>query len=120
MSLQRLIARPLSAADAQEVLQRAIHRAQQAGAPRRIYVFGSAARDELTDASDVDLAILYDDAAALRQGRQAYHGQRDPHFLWPVDVLFFTVPEFDRRAAIGGVCAVIRDEGRLVFERGPT
>ena len=36
--------------------------------------------------------------------------------LWPIDLLFFTEEQFQSRAEIGGVCMLIRDEGRVLWQ----
>jgi predicted nucleotidyltransferase len=84
--------------------------------PRKIFVFGSAARSEMTDHSDVDLALIFDDESELRAARNVVFSKR-PDDLWPQDLLLFTVQEFDRKKSVGGVCFLIATEGICLFER---
>jgi hypothetical protein len=60
--------------------------AQSGVTPARIIAFGSAGRGELRED------------------------------LWPLDLLFYTSEEFESRADSGGVCMLIRDEGRVMYD----
>lgn len=82
--------------------------------PSAVVAFGSAARNELREDSDIDLAVLFPDENSLRIGRRAVHTAARED-LWPLDMLFYTQREFRSRAEIGGVCMVIREEGRLLY-----
>ena len=89
----------------------------QASRPERIYVFGSAARGEMNEASDVDLAVVFQTEAEDKAARKAILCRpRDDE--WPQDILFFTADEFDRKALVGGVCMIIAQEGRLLYSAG--
>ena len=116
MSLARLVAKKLDANQSDLLISTVLSRALAAGSPQQIYLFGSAARGELTEASDIDLAILYASDEELKQGRVEYYKQRAP-VDWPVDVLFFTKKAFEEKKAIGGVCMIIAEEGRVLFNR---
>lgn len=84
--------------------------------PLKIFVFGSAARSEMTDHSDVDLALIFENEEELRRAREVVFS-RSPHDPWPQDILLFTNQDFDRKKSIGGVCFLISTEGTCLFER---
>lgn len=111
---------PLSEAEQNEVLEKKLGWlldacTAKAALPLRIYVFGSAARGELREDSDVDIALVFADEQTMAKARKAV--SRSPRTdLWPVDLLYFTQEEFQARAKIGGVCMLIRDEGRVLWE----
>lgn len=84
--------------------------------PERIIIFGSAARQEMTEMSDLDIIVLIPTKIEIESARQAYFGQPSP-IDWPVDILFMTTANFASRAAIGGVCYIAEKEGRIVYQR---
>ena len=86
-----------------------------ASTPDRVYVFGSAARHQLTEDSDLDFAIVFANESELNIQQKAISQRRRPD-MWPRDLLFFTAEEFDRKSQVGGVCMIIVEDGRLVFE----
>ena len=116
----RRISQPLSEAEQNEVLEHKLRWLLDAcegesSLPLRILVFGSAARGELREDSDVDIALVFADEQTMGTARKAV--ARSPRTdLWPVDLLNFTQDEFQARAEIGGVCMLIRDEGRVLWE----
>lgn len=86
----------------------------KAAQPYRVYIFGSAARGEMTEASDVDLAVVFRTEAEYKSSRKAILCRpRDDE--WPQDILFFVADEFERKALVGGVCMIIAQEGRLLY-----
>ena len=88
--------------------------AESGCAPVRIVAFGSAGRGELREDSDIDLALLFADETQLRNGRDAVR-KAPREDLWPLDLLFYTTEEFESRAKSGGVCMLVRDEGRVLY-----
>jgi predicted nucleotidyltransferase len=85
--------------------------------PSRIILFGSAARGEMTDSSDIDLILIFVDVTSKEAGRQAIFRSR-PRDDWPHDLLFFTEAEFAASVAKGGGAAyVAQQDGRTVFSR---
>lgn len=85
--------------------------------PERIYLFGSWARGEADELSDVDLVLIKrTDAPFFDRLREA------ARFLPPeagaVDLLVYTPEEFAAMQREGNAfAAMIIDEGRLVYER---
>jgi hypothetical protein len=84
--------------------------------PLKVFVFGSAARSEMTDHSDVDLALIFEDEVELKSARNVVFS-RSPDDPWPQDILLFTRQDFDRKKSLGGVCFLIATEGLCLFER---
>lgn len=86
--------------------------------PRRVIVFGSAARGEAGEDSDIDLLIVVDDDApkellswrALWEARKGYRGA--------VDLIASRDSVLTERAkAIGSFAHTILEEGAVVYER---
>lgn len=85
--------------------------------PRRIVLFGSHARGEATDDSDLDLFIEMPAAAKPPERAaevSAIFGLRP----WSLDVVVYTPEEVERLRGINGtLLAVIEAEGKLLYER---
>lgn len=77
-----------------------------------VYLFGSLARGEATDASDVDVAVLFDQAPepALSGAGLTLEGDIERHLGRPVDLVNLN------RAPADLVHRVLRD-GVIVFDR---
>ena len=74
----------------------------------------------MTVASDLDLAILFEDEELLSSGRNAlYSSITEKTANWPRDLLFYTLEGFRSRLKIGGVVELIMSEGRLLYGRWP-
>lgn len=83
-------------------------------APAAIWCFGSAASGELREDSDLDFVVLFRSENELRAARPAVLGA--PRIdMWPLDVLLYTEADFGLRAERGGVCMIVRDEGRRLY-----
>ena len=82
--------------------------------PAAIVAYGSASRIELREDSDLDIAIIFEDEDTVRRGREAVWGA-EREDLWPLDLLFYSENEFHHRANGGGVCMIIREEGRVLY-----
>lgn len=107
----------LNADDVHEIIDAKVAWIREAADPLQIWVFGSAARDEMTEASDVDIALVFGDEEEIKQARRAIHPRPRPD-LWPQDLAFFTQADFENRSSLGGLPLIIANEGRLVYERG--
>ena len=58
--------------------------------PTRVFLFGSAARNELTDHSDIDFAVIFDSENDLRAARKSIFSRPRPDD-WPQDILLLIV-----------------------------
>lgn len=82
-----------------------------------IVVFGSWARDELTEGSDVDLLVVVD--PAVRIVRSLYRPWDESPLTWedrPVEVHLVHLPELEETPS--GLWAEAALEGLVLFERG--
>ena len=86
----------------------------EACTPREVWLFGSAARAELTEASDIDLALVFDTEAEISRARDALY-RRERSDLWPHDLVFFLKTDLEQRASIGGLPMLIRQEGVRIY-----
>jgi predicted nucleotidyltransferase len=85
--------------------------------PKRIVLFGSHARGEATDDSDVDLFVeMESDRRPPERAIEvnAMFGLRP----WPLDVVVYTPAEVERlRNVRGTLLSVIEAEGEVLYER---
>lgn len=98
-----------------EKMQAAIERLVAVGQPTRIILFGSRARGDADDRSDVDLLVIKravtDRYEELVQLNQALRG-----LLLPVDLLLTSEQEFEERASQAGTVEhAARCEGRVLY-----
>ncbi len=88
----------------------------RAGRPAKVILFGSYARGEADEASDLDLMIveheLPDRANEYLRLREAI-GRIDVG----VDLLLVSTPEFDRRSQVPGTAAYwAKKEGKILYD----
>ena len=98
-----------------EKMQAAIERLVSAAQPTRIILFGSRARGDADDRSDVDLLVIKphvtDRYEELVQLNQVLRG-----LLLPVDLLLMSENEFEERASQAGTVEhAARCEGRVLY-----
>lgn len=85
--------------------------------PERIYLFGSWARGEQDELSDIDLVII------KRTEQPFFERLREAAALLPpslgaVDLLVYTEEEFTEMLAQGNAFAeMVAEEGRLIYDR---
>jgi len=106
----------LSEAEAEEVIEKKLKWILDACEPEEIWLFGSAAQQTMTVASDVDFALLFKDETELGQCRRLLYERPRPD-AWPQDIAFFLTHDFHERAKIGGLPMLIVEDGRKVFSR---
>lgn len=82
--------------------------------PQEVWLFGSAAGGRLTEASDLDLALLYESEQALRAAH-ARLWRLPRRENWPHDLAFYTSDDFYARASIGGVPMEAVSEGVRLY-----
>lgn len=98
-----------------EKMQAAVERLVAAAQPTRIILFGSRARGDADDRSDVDLLVIKshvsDRYEELVQLDQSLRG-----LLLPVDLLLVSEQEFEERASQAGTVEhAARHEGRVLY-----
>ncbi|MCF7943739.1 MAG: nucleotidyltransferase domain-containing protein [Spirochaetia bacterium] len=87
--------------------------------PSACILFGSAARGEMNESSDIDIALIFSDAEKLAAARNALYETPPLTELWPCDLVFFTVTEYQRKLERGGLCELVSSEGILLHGRWP-
>jgi predicted nucleotidyltransferase len=83
--------------------------------PRKIILFGSAARGKMFPSSDLDVCIVLDTALEAEKVRSVL--VKAPPLIagHAVDFLFYEEQEFAERATAGGVCEIIAREGVTLY-----
>ena len=84
--------------------------------PSAIWLFGSASRYELTEFSDLDIAVIFDSEEELKKARSERIFLLSQSIDWPVDLLLMTHQHFLHRVNVGGVCEIIKDEGKCLYD----
>jgi predicted nucleotidyltransferase len=80
----------------------------------RIYLFGSHARGEADDDSDLDLVVIQETALPFFDRLREAARCAEPD--WPVDILVYTPAEFETMRAQGNAFAeLVADEGVVVY-----
>ena len=82
----------------------------------RVILFGSAARGTMTEASDLDIVLVFDlREQAIDALKRLYSARQRSH--WPIDILSVDRAHFEKMSRLGGILFVAADEGRTIFER---
>lgn len=116
----RLSAKPLTKEETNEIVQSKLDWILAAVSPIRVILFGSAARGEMTNQSDVDLILLFNEDADLRKMNETLFLMRPKTDLWPQDVILETETTYQMKVARGGgACWIASQEGKIIFERKP-
>lgn len=116
--MYKLVAKKLTRGEQEQIISEKLDWILLACRPERIVLFGSAARGDMTTASDIDLALIFNTDLELTAARSNVYRSR-PKDDWPHDILFYTVEGLKLSAAQGGGAAyVIETEGKTLFLRG--
>jgi predicted nucleotidyltransferase len=99
-----------------ELLKEIVDRLVQGLRPERVYLFGSQARDQAIEGSDVDLLVVLPDSDLPRHRREALSYD----LLWgittPVDVIVLTRAEFQRASRVKtSLMSTVRAEGKVLY-----
>jgi predicted nucleotidyltransferase len=106
----------LSASQFEEIATLVRNRIINISSPQRIYIFGSYARGTPMESSDLDLAIIFENQELLKKNKKILLTSK--LFLdYSVDYLFYTADVFEMKAEIGGVCSVIKNEGKIIYDK---
>ncbi len=105
---------------AKDVLEEMVRAIVEAVKPERIYLFGSVARGEATEDSDIDLLIVEDDNFSSRSRWRELRRIRDVLTPFPQskDILLYSRDEMAYwQDALNHVAAHAVREGTLLYER---
>lgn len=100
------------------LIERVRDRLVEACRPQALYLFGSAARGEVREGSDLDLLVVMD----LPRGVRPYEKAAELHGLFrgwlvPLDLIVRTPEQLDRgRQLLGFIERTALREGRLLYE----
>ena len=99
-----------------ELLKEVVDRLVQGLCPERVYLFGSQARGQAREGSDVDLLIVVPDSNLPRHRREAFSYD----LLWgiktPVDVIVLTRAEFQRASRVKtSLASTVQAEGKVLY-----
>jgi predicted nucleotidyltransferase len=101
----------------QSVINEAVRRLSERFRPERIILFGSYARGNADDKSDLDFLVI----CPLRKSRQKLAAEMDralEGMNLPRDIIVFSAGEFEEEKAIPGTVARYAwQEGKLLYER---
>ncbi len=84
--------------------------------PLQIYLVGSASEGRMTDQSDIDLLVVYDEAKELKQLQKNYY-QKRPSFSVAVEIIWTPFLQFERKKDLGGICFTAATQGKLLYAR---
>jgi uncharacterized protein len=89
--------------------------------PRMVILFGSRARGDSTDKSDIDLLIVQDREVITRKGRRSELGRLYRILAGlhvPVDLLLYSVEEFQSwQSSVNHVAGRASREGKVLYAR---
>jgi len=106
----------VSAEDAERIVERKLRWILFVCTPLEVWLFGSAATGEMTEASDIDLALLFGDEGEIRHAQTKL--ARTPRLdEWPQDLVWFRHADFYERAKIGGLPMIVVEDGRRIYPR---
>ena len=99
-----------------EVLNEVVERLVQGLHPEQIYLFGSQARNQAEEGSDIDLLVVVPTSDLPRHRREALSYD----LLWglkmPVDVIVLTRAEFQRASRVKtSLASTVQAEGKLLY-----
>ena len=115
MTFAKLTANLLSETASAQLINAELERIISLTGPMQVFLFGSASRNQMTDASDLDFLIVLPTNANFREVKRRYHTSKHARTI-PVDAIFVTQDQFQARSLIGGICMICLDEGKLVYE----
>jgi len=117
MALMKLSAKKLSSKEVEEIILKKKNWILSCSNPLKIILFGSAARGEMTDSSDVDLIVIYDNFSDLKKVQHDLFLKRSKDD-WPHDLLILSESDHERQCQKGGgACWLAQTEGKVIYER---
>lgn len=114
----RLTARELTKEEQTQLVEALLTWVLRACKPKQVLLFGSAARQEMTEASDIDLVLVFADAKALSEARRDLSASAGSA-PWAHDLLFHTPETFVKSLATGGGATwLAAREGKVIYTGG--
>ncbi len=110
MGYGNILASKLSISDQVELISNLHRLILELAKSRHIILFGSAARREMTTASDLDVVVIVDRQDQVKATQRALN-QLSRLISWPVDCLVIDQDLFEKRSQLGGLYAVVKEEG---------
>lgn len=107
----------LSEEEQEQLIREAIAWLTREAVPFQIVLFGSGARFEMNESSDLDLLVLLETGEEVSTQRARVHS-RPRTFEWPCDLHLMTRAEFAAEVERGGWARLVKNEGVVVFENG--
>lgn len=89
--------------------------------PKMVYLFGSQARNDANENSDIDFLIIEETNKPKRFRALEFRKELRGQNYYPVDILVYTPQEFMDECKIKGTMAYhIKEEGKILYERKNT
>ena len=89
--------------------------------PEKVYLFGSQARDDANENSDIDFLVIKDTYKPKRFRTLEFRRNLRGYNYYPVDILVYTPQEFKNESNIKGTIAYhVKREGKLLYDQGDT
>ncbi len=110
----RATRRPVSLEVAQVVIRAICDVIVTTVRPEAVYLFGSAARGELSSHSDLDFLIVCRDTMAMNAARRGMR-RTLPRTEFPIDLVWMTSDEFWTRKTVGGVAYEAAEAGVQLY-----
>ncbi len=76
-----------------------------------VFLFGSAARQEMTEKSDLDLVVIIPDTWSIKDFSEKLRKDGPLSPQWPLDLVVLNQSRYQQRKNFGGVCVSIASEG---------
>ncbi len=116
MDLRRLAARRLTQLEVKAKIDDIVGLICDAHPVNQIILFGSAARGEMTEASDLDVIVIIEnnENVSMVEKKIFLHPKWGK---WPADLLVYPLSEYNRKANIGGVPYLSKTEGIVVYSK---
>jgi predicted nucleotidyltransferase len=115
--LFKLFAKPLLRTEQEALIAAKLAWILESCRPVKIILFGSAAHFQMTDGSDIDLILIFQDSVDLKSIKDTVFKAR-PKDDWPHDLLFYTEKQFNQSVASGGGAAYLaKSEGRVLYSQ---
>src|SRR5690606_30206068 len=115
MGLEKLVAKKLSSAEVEKLVRRLLDEILPLTGLEEARLFGSAARGEMTEASDLDIALTFDTPENATIASKSAHGERRESARWPTDILCVDRATYEEKSHIGGGYWIVREDGKVVY-----